>query len=352
VISKLSPQIATTQRRCFLASHTRGWWIFGDGSGQLTSSLRDDIAHSELGEGNLEMTVAYSALNYKDALALEGSAGVARTTPLVPGIDATGEVRCSNDSRFAPGDQVVLTGWGYGETRHGGLASTLIAQADHVLLLPEGLTTAQGATLGTAGFTAALSLQALKRAGVTPETSTLPIAVTGAAGGVGSFTVFLLAQAGFQVTAITGRTDEADYLLALGATEVVSRQEVLVDQGKPLLPERYSGVIDQVGGPLLATLLASTQSGGAVIACGLAGGSDLPTTVMPFILRGVSLVGVNSVTQPRHVREALWAVWAERAPQFPWDLVSQTIPLAEVGEYAPRVLAGLTRGRVVVDVGV
>lgn len=352
MISKLSPQIATTQRRCFLASHTRGWWIFGDGSGQLTSSLRDDIAHSELGEGNLEMTVAYSALNYKDALALEGSAGVARTTPLVPGIDATGEVRCSNDSRFAPGDQVVLTGWGYGETRHGGLASTLIAQADHVLLLPEGLTTAQGATLGTAGFTAALSLQALKRAGVTPETSTLPIAVTGAAGGVGSFTVFLLAQAGFQVTAITGRTDEANYLLALGATEVVSRQEVLVDQGKPLLPERYSGVIDQVGGPLLATLLASTQSGGAVIACGLAGGSDLPTTVMPFILRGVSLVGVNSVTQPRHVREALWAVWAERAPQFPWDLVSQTIPLAEVGEYAPRVLAGLTRGRVVVDVGV
>jgi acrylyl-CoA reductase (NADPH) len=191
----------------------------------------------------------------------------------------------------------------------------------------------------------------LQTAGLTPESCTKPIAVTGAAGAVGSFCIFLLAQAGFTVTAITGRTDEEEYLRGLGATEVLSRQEVLTQAGKPLSKELYSGVIDQAGGELLATLLACTASDGVVVACGLAGGTDLPATVMPFILRGVSLMGVNSVTQSREIRRETWDRWASLAPTVPWEKITTVIGLDEVKEYAPRVIAGLTRGRVVVEVG-
>jgi acrylyl-CoA reductase (NADPH) len=220
-----------------------------------------------------------------------------------------------------------------------------------VVALPAGLTAEQSATLGTAGFTAALAVAKLQGSGITPASSALPIAVTGAAGAVGSFCVFLLAQAGFVVTAVTGRTDEEEYLRALGANDVISRQEVLSQSGKPLLAELYSAVIDQAGGELLATLLASTASNGVVVACGLAGGTHLPTTVMPFILRGVSLMGINSVTQPAPLRREIWNQWAMVAPDVPWSEIATVIPMGEVAEYATRVIAGLTRGRVVVSVG-
>jgi acrylyl-CoA reductase (NADPH) len=225
------------------------------------------------------------------------------------------------------------------------------ADPEHLIVLPEGLSPHQAATLGTAGFTAGLAVARLRAAGVSPDSSALPIAVTGAAGAVGSFAVFLLAKAGFPVTAITGRTDEASYLRALGASDVVSRQEILTHSGKAIGSEKYAGVIDQAGGPLLATLLSLTASEGVVVSCGLAGGSDLPTTVLPFILRGISLLGVNSVTQPTGNRVEAWNHWAALADSVPFDDISHTIGLAEAGEIAPRVLAGATRGRVVVEIG-
>ena len=339
------------QRRCFLVEHATGWWITGEGSSGLTSTLRRDISPSELGSGSLEIAVSHSGLNYKDALALTGSRGVVRHTPLIPGIDAVGSVVSCSEGHYQPGDPVLLTGWGYGEQRHGGLATVLRADPQHVVALPAGLTAEQGATLGTAGFTAALAVAKLQGSGITPASSALPIAVTGAAGAVGSFCVFLLAQAGFVVTAITGRTDEEEYLRALGARDVISRQEVLSQAGKPLLAELYSAVIDQAGGELLATLLASTASNGVVVACGLAGGTHLPTTVMPFILRGVSLMGINSVTQPAPLRREIWNQWAMVAPDVPWSEIATVIPMGEVAQYATRVIAGLTRGRVVVSVG-
>ena len=312
--------------------------------------MRTNISPSELGEGNVEIAVEYSAVNYKDALALQGSPGVVRATPLIPGIDAVGTVISCADERFAAGDSVLLTGWGYGEARHGGLATRLRADSEHLVTVPSQLSPLHAATLGTAGFTAALAVAKLRTAGLTPEKTGLPIAVTGAAGAVGSCAVFLLAQAGFSVTAITGRTDEVDYLLGLGATDVMSRQEVLTLAGKPLLKEHFAGVVDQAGGTLLATVLSMLASEGVAVASGLAGGSDLPTTVIPFILRGVSLLGVNSVTQPLRPRLEAWDLWAQHAQAFPWDSVTNVIGLTEAAQIAPAVIAGATRGRVVVDV--
>jgi len=332
-----------------LVDYTRGWWISGDGSGGLTTHFREDISPSQLGDEGVTIATEFSALNYKDALALTGSPGVVRSTPLIPGIDAAGVVLESTDERWVPGDRVVVTGWGYGEKRHGGLATTLVAEANHLQKIPETLSTFHAAAYGTAGITAALAVRALERAGLTPETATAPIAVTGAAGAVGSFAVFLLAQRGFTVTAITGRTDEAEYLRVLGATDVVSRQEILSAPKRPLLPEQFAGAIDQAGGTMLATLLASTLENGVVASCGLAGGSDLPTTVLPFILRGISLIGINSVYQPQDVREKLWAQCAQSAGNIPWDLMTQQVALRQAKDEAAHVLAGVTRGRVVID---
>jgi len=340
---------AMTRRRCSLAKNTTGWWISSDGSGRLSDHFRRDIGQRELGSGDVRIRVEYSALNYKDALALTGKPGVLRSTPLIPGIDAAGVVEESSDPEFPAGSRVVLTGFGYGEHRHGGLATTLLAEGKHLITIPETLTTREAAAVGTAGFTASLAVAALLKHQLRPDTSPLPIAVSGAAGAVGSFAVFLLASLGFSVTAITGRTDEADYLTFLGATTVMSRQEVLSLPERALLPEEFSGVLDQAGGTLLARLIASTARSGVVAASGLAGGSDLPTTVMPFILRGVTLVGVDSVYQPLEVRKELWADMATR--KFPWDEMIRDIALADAHTVAPHVLAGITRGRVVVAVG-
>lgn len=333
-----------------MVEHARGWWITGDNSGALTSRLRTNISPSELGEEDgVTVSITHSALNYKDALALTGAPGVIRHSPLIPGIDAVGEVMESSDSRFVPGDLVVVTGWGYGENRHGGLATRLMANPDHLLRIPGELSALHAAAFGTAGLTAALAVRALERAGVSPEKSSLPVAVTGAAGAVGSFALYFLKRHGYQVTAITGRTDEADYLTSLGATEVMSRQEVLAWPERALHKERFSAVIDQAGGSLLATLIASLESNGVAASCGLAGGPTLNTSVMPFILRGVSLVGVNSVFQPQADREALWRECADYADDIPWDDLTRVIPLEDALDVAAHVLAGVTRGRVVVE---
>ena len=331
-----------------MAKTASGWWIADDGSGGRTTHFRTDIATPELGEG-IRVRVEFSALNYKDALALTGSPGVVRTTPLVPGIDAVGIVEDSSDPRFPEGTRVVVTGFGYGEDRHGGLATTMVVAPEHLMAIPESLTTHQAAVVGTAGFTALLAVHALTGHGLTPQGQKLPIAVTGAAGAVGSFATFFLASQGFVVHAITGRTDEAPYLEALGASEVISRQEVLGWPNRPLLPEKFDGALDQAGGELLAKVLASTAANGVVAASGLAGGMALPTTVAPFILRGVTLVGVNSVYQDMSVREELWSECAGQSSSLPWDQISQTIPLSDAKDTAERVLQGLTRGRVIVE---
>jgi acrylyl-CoA reductase (NADPH) len=225
----------------------------------------------------------------------------------------------------------------------------MVVAPEHLMAIPESMTTYQAAALGTAGFTALLAVHALTGRGLTPQDQKLPIAVTGAAGAVGSFATFFLASEGFAVHAITGRTDETPYLEALGASEVISRQEVLGWPNRPLLPEKFDGAVDQAGGELLAKVLASTTANGVVAASGLAGGMALPTTVAPFILRGVTLVGVNSVYQDMSVREALWSECAGQSSSLPWGQISQTIALSEARDTAERVLQGLTRGRVVVE---
>lgn len=350
MLLKLSLTNVTKRRRCCLANANTAWWVSHDGSGGLASHFRADVLNREFGDDPVRIAVEYSAVNYKDALALTGKPGVLRTIPLIPGIDAAGVVTHSASADFPVGARVIVTGFGYGETRHGGLATTLVAHPDHLMTLPTNLTTQQAATLGTAGVTALLALHALTRHGLQLD-NPLPLAITGAAGAVGSLAVFLAHRYGFSVTAITGRTDEAEYLKRLGATTVVSRQEVLASPNRPLLTEAYSGVIDQAGGSLLATLLASTESNGIVAACGLAGGVELATTVLPFILRGVTLVGINSVYQTQSVRSALWEELADVTKALPWDDIHEVVPLAEAHTMADRVLSGLSRGRVVVQVG-
>ena len=331
-----------------MAEHATGWWVASDGSGQLTTHFRDQIAPSELGDGSVTIDVHYSALNYKDALALTGSPGVVRKPPLIPGIDCSGIISGSSNPSLPVGTEVVITGFGYGENRHGGLATRVVAEPEHVIAIPSGLSLRDAAIIGTAGVTAALAIRALESHGITADSAGLPIAVTGAAGGVGSLAVSLLAHAGFTPVAITGRSDEAEYLTSLGASDVLSRQEYLAQPKRPLLHERFAGAIDQAGGEMLTTLIASTQADGVVASCGLAAGSDLSTTVLPFILRGVSLVGINSVFQSLETRQEIWNHCA--TAKLPLDAIAHEIALEDALDVAPRVLAGLTRGRVVVSV--
>jgi acrylyl-CoA reductase (NADPH) len=339
------------RRRSSLASTQTGWWITDDASGSLGATLRDDILEEELGDGAVTVEIHHSALNYKDALALTGSTGVVRTTPLIPGIDFAGQVVDSSDPAFTAGEHVVLTGWGYGETRHGGLATRAKVEAQHLVRLPASLSTFEAAALGTAAFTAALAIDALEKSGTTPDRAPLPIAVTGAGGAVGSWAIVLLAHRGYRVVAVTGRSELEPYLRSLGAEGIMPRSEILQAAQRPLRAETFSGVVDQAGGPLLASLLSMVASNGVAVACGLAGGVELSTTVMPFILRGISLVGINSVTQPPEVRERVWSEFAKSASSFPFTEIASSIRLTEALATAPSVLAGETRGRVVVEVG-
>ncbi|QNE43882.1 oxidoreductase [Frigoribacterium sp. NBH87] len=310
------------------------------------ASVRE-IEQEFLGTGDVLVDVAWSSLNYKDGMALAGDPGVARTLPLVPGIDLVGTVATSASPAVSPGDLVVLNGAGVGESRHGGFAERAVVDAGSLVLVPEGVSARQAAAIGTAGFTAMLSVLRLER-DVRPGDG--EVVVTGAAGGVGSVAIALLSRLGYSVTASSGRVDElGGYLRGLGATTVVDRSE-LAEAGRPVQRARWAGGIDSVGSTTLASVLAQTRWGGTVTACGLAQGADLPTSVLPFILRAVSLAGVNSVDAPVELRREAWARLATDLDLDLLDSMTTEVGLSEVVELGPRIVAGSVRGRTVVDV--
>ncbi|NII52223.1 MDR family oxidoreductase [Frigoribacterium endophyticum] len=310
------------------------------------ASVRE-IEQEFLGTGDVVVDVAWSSLNYKDGMALAGDPGVARTLPLVPGIDLVGTVATSASPAVSPGDLVVLNGAGIGESRHGGFAERAVVDAGSLVLVPEGVSARQAAAVGTAGFTAMLSVLRLER-DVRPGDG--EVVVTGAAGGVGSVAIALLSRLGYSVTASSGRVDElGGYLRGLGATTVVDRSE-LAEAGRPVQRARWAGGIDSVGSTTLASVLAQTRWGGTVTACGLAQGADLPTSVLPFILRAVSLAGVNSVDAPVELRREAWARLATDLDLDLLDSMTTEVGLSEVVELGPRIVAGSVRGRTVVDV--
>ncbi|MCU1479571.1 MAG: oxidoreductase [Subtercola sp.] len=298
--------------------------------------------------GDVTIDVEYSSLNYKDGLALSGNRGVVRTWPLIPGIDVVGVVAQSSSGRFAPGDRVLLNGDGMGERAFGGFAERARVRADALIHLPEGLSPQRAAAIGTAGFTAMIGVLAIERAGIRPADG--DVLVTGAAGGVGSVAVALLAGRGYAVTASTGRADEhGDYLRSIGAGAVIDRAE-FADLGKPLQKARWAAAIDSVGSSTLANVLAQTNYGGIVVSCGLAQGADLPVTVMPFILRAVTLSGANSVEAPLDAREHAWATLAAELDGELLSSMTTTIGLSDVIGAGAQILAGRVRGRTVIDV--
>ncbi|MGS1105910.1 acrylyl-CoA reductase (NADPH) [Achromobacter anxifer] len=312
-----------------------------------TQARLTQIGQDELPEGEVLVEVAYSSLNYKDALAITGKSPVVRSFPMVPGIDFAGTVRRSADARFKPGDAVLLNGWGLGETRWGGLAQAARVPADWLLPLPAGLDARQAMAIGTAGYTAMLCVMALERHNATPEGG--PVLVTGANGGVGTVAIALLAGKGYTVTASTGRPQEADYLRGLGASGILDRA-ALSAPGKPLQKEAWAAAVDCVGSHTLANVLAGMRYGAPVAACGLAQGMDLPATVAPFILRGVTLVGVDSVYAPMALRAEAWRRLAAELPRGMLEANTQELGLSEIAAAAGPLLEGRIRGRIVVDV--
>ncbi|AJE34362.1 putative zinc-binding dehydrogenase [Corynebacterium humireducens NBRC 106098 = DSM 45392] len=309
----------------------------------VTATLTDEVF---LGPGEVLVDVSHSSLNYKDGMALRGDRGVMRVDPLVPGIDAVGTVVSSEDPRFAPGDLVTTNGGGLGEFRHGGYSTRQRVPAEATVHVPDVFDAWQAAAIGTAGFTAALSVAALREQGVDGG----EVLVTGATGGVGSIAVHLLATLGHDVVAATGRAGEhGDWLRELGAGELVDRAE-LAAPGRPLQKARWAGVVDCIGSHTLVNACAQTQWGGTVTACGLAQGPDLPATVLPFILRGVKLVGINSVDAPRELRERAWALLADTLDVDVLTSLSTTVPLAEVVAAGEELMDGRRRGRTVVAV--
>jgi acrylyl-CoA reductase (NADPH) len=306
------------------------------------------LENADLMDGDVTLRVTHSTVNYKDGLAITGKAPVVRRFPMVPGVDLSGVVEASSHSDFKPGDAVVLNGWGIGETHLGAYAERARVKGDWLIPLPEGLTPAQAMAVGTAGYTSMLCVMALERHGVTPDRG--PAIVTGAAGGVGSVAVTLLAQAGWHVIASTGRPEEADYLKGLGAAEIVERAE-LSGPVRPLAKERWAAGIDSVGSTTLASILSMTKYGGAIAACGLAGGMDLPATVAPFILRNVALLGVESVMAPKALRLEAWRRIAAELDHAKLAAMTTTIALSDVIEAGKAIVAGKIRGRTVVEIG-
>ena len=302
---------------------------------------------SALPEGDVSVQVDYSTINYKDGLAITGKSPVVRKFPLTPGIDLSGTVTESQHPLFQAGDKVVLNGWGVGESHSGGLAQKARLKGDWLVKLPAAFTPRQAMAIGTAGYTAMLCVMALQKHGVTPDKG--DILVTGAGGGVGSVAIALLAKLGYRVVASTGRLQEADYLRQLGAADVIDRAE-LSAPGKPLAKERWAGVIDTVGSHTLANACATTKYGGVVTACGLAQGMDFPSSVAPFILRGVTLAGIDSVMAPRAVREAAWARLAQDLDTAQLERMTREVGLADAIGLGAEILAGQVRGRVVVNV--
>ncbi|MFN2167926.1 MAG: MDR family oxidoreductase [Anaerolineae bacterium] len=322
-----------------------GILITKDDAGQSADVTQLDEA--QLPEGDVTIDVEYSTLNYKDGLAITGSSPVVRKFPMVPGIDLAGVVSDSSNPEWQAGDRVVLNGWGVGETHWGGLAQKARLKGDWLVRLPSAFTSRQAMAIGTAGYTASLCVEALLARGVSPDQG--EVLVTGATGGVGSVAVALLAKAGFAVVAATGKASEGDYLKQLGATGIIDRAE-LSEAGKPLQKERWAGVVDSVGSHTLANACAQTQYGGAVAACGLAQGMDFPSSVMPFILRGVALLGIDSVMAPRPPRLAAWDRLAENLDGSALDVIATEIGLGDAIAAAAGLLAGKVRGRIVVDV--
>lgn len=306
-----------------------------------------ELDDARLPEGDVLVDVGYSTLNYKDGLAITGKGPVVRSFPMVPGIDFAGTVAQSANPAYAVGDAVVLNGWGVGEQHWGGLAQKARVKGDWLTPLPKGFTPRQTMAVGTAGYTAMLCILALERHGITPAHG--DVLVTGASGGVGSFAIALLTHRGYRVVASTGRLKEAEYLKQLGAVEVIDRAS-LSEPGRPLQKERWAAAVDSVGGHTLANVCASLRADGAVAACGLAQGMDFPATVAPFILRGVSLLGINSVTRPFAQRQQAWHALGETLDLQQLDTITQEIGLAEAIAAANDLLAGHVRGRLVVDV--
>jgi acrylyl-CoA reductase (NADPH) len=312
-----------------------------------TTAALTQFDDAELMDGDVTVRVEWSTLNYKDGLALTGKAPVVRRFPMIAGIDFAGTVEASSHPAWKVGDKVVCTGWGMGETHLGAYAEKARVKGDWLVALPQGLSARDAMAIGTAGFTAMLSVLALEKHGVSPKSG--PVVVTGAAGGVGSVATAVLSKLGYHVIASTGRASEADYLKSLGAAEVIDRNE-LSAVGKPLAKERWAGGVDSVGSTTLANLLSMTTYGGAIAACGLAAGMDLPSSVAPFILRGVCLLGIDSVMCPIEPRKAAWQRLASDLDRSKLSEITTEILLAEVPEWGAKILAGQVRGRIVVKI--
>ena len=321
--------------------------LLEESDGKVSSGIRD-LTDDQLPDGDVTVDVEYSDLNYKDGMILNGIGRLVRTYPHVPGVDFAGTVSQSAHARFTPGDKVILTGWRVGESRWGGYAQRARVKGDWLVKVPDGFDTRWAMAMGTAGFTAALAVMSLETYGIRPDQDG-ELLVTGAAGGVGSVAVALAAARGFKVAASTGRTETHDYLRDLGATTIVDRKTLSDGPVRPLDKECWIGAIDNVGSTTLAKILGQIRHRGAVAACGLAGGNDLPATVIPFLLRGVSLLGIDSVLSPTAEREAAWAMLTA-LPKPLVDSIMQVVPLAEAIELGREILKGQTRGRVVIDV--
>jgi acrylyl-CoA reductase (NADPH) len=321
--------------------------VLREAAGKVSSAI-EEVAESQLPAGDVTVAVQYSTLNYKDGLVLGGLGRLVRQYPHVPGIDFVGTVEASDSPRWKRGDAVILTGWRVGEAQWGGYAQKARVKGDWLVPLAAGLTPERAMAIGTAGLTAMLAVMALERHGLSPAGG--EVLVTGAAGGVGSVATAILAKLGYSVVASTGRTEAHDYLKALGAASIIDRASIAAPSGRPLDSERWAGCIDSVGGATLATILPQMRYRGAVASCGLAGGSKLETTVIPFLLRGVSILGIDSVACPMAERVQAWARLTSDLPVAMLDAIARTVGLSELPRFGPDILAGQVRGRIVVDV--
>jgi acrylyl-CoA reductase (NADPH) len=313
-----------------------------------TSAAVEQISTDQLPEGNVVVDVEYSTVNYKDGLCIGPGGGLVREYPHVPGIDFAGTIESSDDPRYSAGDSVVLTGWRVGEVHWGGYAQKARVNADWLVPLPSGLSSRQAMAVGTAGFTAMLAVTALEDHGLKPDQG--PVLVTGAAGGVGSVATAILANLGYEVAAVTGRPETEEYLRALGATQIVPREEINETVKRPLERETWAGCVDAVGGDVLARVLGQMKYGGSVSAVGLAGGAGLPTTVIPFLLRGVNLLGIDSVMQPYDNRLRAWERIAKDLPMDKLEAMIHPATLSDLPALGKDILKGQVKGRVVVDV--
>jgi acrylyl-CoA reductase (NADPH) len=320
--------------------------VLRESDGRVTSGI-EQVDEDRLPAGDVTVAVEYSTLNYKDGMILEGRGRLVRSYPHIPGIDFAGTVERSENSEFKPGDPVILTGWRVGEVHWGGYAEKARVRGEWLVHRPDGLGAKEAMAIGTAGFTAMLAIIALERHGLTPASG--EVLVTGAAGGVGSIATALLAQLGYRVVAATGRPELRDYLTGLGAAELIERSALAAAPTRPLERERWAGAVDAVGGTTLASVLSQLKYRASVAACGLAGGSELPTTVIPFLLRGVNLLGIDSVMCPRAERIEAWRRLARDLPRDRLARITQTVALPALPALAPRILEGRVQGRAVVD---